>query len=82
MALARPIVATAVAMIPEILGDGGVLVPPGDVAELARGIRSLLDDPGRAADLARRARARCVADYSFAAARARLFPLIEQVARR
>jgi glycosyltransferase involved in cell wall biosynthesis len=82
MALARPIVATAVAMIPEILGDGGVLVPPGDVVELARGIRSLLDDPGRAADLARRARARCVADYSFAAARARLFPLIEHVARR
>jgi glycosyltransferase involved in cell wall biosynthesis len=80
MALARPIVATAVAMIPEILGDGGMLVPPGDVAQLARGIRSLLDDRARAAALGRRARARCIADYSFTAARARLFPLIEHVA--
>jgi glycosyltransferase involved in cell wall biosynthesis len=82
MALARPIVATAVAMIPEILGEGGVLVPPGDVGELALGIRRLLDDPGRAAALGQRARARCVAEYSFAAARARLFPLIERVAAR
>jgi glycosyltransferase involved in cell wall biosynthesis len=82
MALARPIVATSVAMIPEILGDGGVLVPPGGVVELARGIRHLLDDPGHAAALGRRARARCIADYSFTAARARLFPLIDQVASR
>jgi glycosyltransferase involved in cell wall biosynthesis len=82
MALARPIVATTVSMIPEMLADGGVLVPPGDVAGLARAIRGLLDEPERAAALGRRARARCVAHYSFAAARARLFPLIEAVSAR
>jgi glycosyltransferase involved in cell wall biosynthesis len=80
MALARPIVATAVAMIPEILGDGGVLVPPADVTQLARGIHSLLDDSRHAAALGQRARARCIATYSFTAARARLFPLIDQIA--
>jgi glycosyltransferase involved in cell wall biosynthesis len=80
MALARPIVATAVAMIPEIVGNAGVLVEPGDVAGLARAIRSLLDAPDRAAALGRRARARCVAEYSFTAARARLYPLIDHLA--
>jgi glycosyltransferase involved in cell wall biosynthesis len=67
-------------MIPEILGDGGVLVPPADVTQLARGIHSLLDDSRHAAALGQRARARCIATYSFTAARARLFPLIDQIA--
>lgn len=78
MALARPIVSTAVSMIPEILQDCGVLVPPGDVVALATGLRRLLDDPASAQELGRRARARCQAHYSFTAARAALFPLIER----
>lgn len=82
MALGRPIVATAVSMIPEILDDGGVVVPPGDIGELAKAIHRLVAEPETAAALGRRARARCVAEYSFTAARARLFPLIEQVATR
>ena len=82
MALARPIVATRVAMIPEILDDCGLLVSPGDVAGLARAIRDLLDDRARAAALGRRARARCVAEYSFGAARARLYPLLDDVVGR
>src|ERR1051326_2979181 len=35
MALARPIVSTAVSMIPEMLDGCGVLVPPGDAVALA-----------------------------------------------
>ncbi|MGH7313090.1 MAG: glycosyltransferase family 4 protein [Candidatus Rokuibacteriota bacterium] len=80
MALGRPIVATAVSMIPEILDGCGVVVPPGDVGRLADAIRRLVDEPETAAELGRRARARCVAEYSFTAARARLFPLIDQLA--
>jgi glycosyltransferase involved in cell wall biosynthesis len=79
MALGRPIVATSVAMIPEILGGCGLVVPPGDVAALAAALRRLLADAAAAAELGRRARARCREHYSFAAARARLFPLVEQV---
>ncbi len=82
MALGRPVVATAVSMIPEVLAGCGLIVPPGDVAALAAAIGRLLDDPNEAAVLGRRARERCVAEYSFGAARARLFPLIEAVTAR
>jgi glycosyltransferase involved in cell wall biosynthesis len=78
MALARPIVSTAVSMIPEILEGCGILVPPGDPVALAVSLRRLLDDPGTAAELGRRARERCHARYSYAAARAALFPLVER----
>jgi glycosyltransferase involved in cell wall biosynthesis len=78
MALARPIVSTAVSMIPEILEGCGVLVPPGDAVALAASLRRLLDDPDTAAALGRRARERCHARYSYAAARAALFPLVER----
>ena len=41
---------------------------------LAASLRRLLDDPDGAAELGRRARARCEQHYSFAAARAALYP--------
>jgi glycosyltransferase involved in cell wall biosynthesis len=46
MALARPIVASAVGGIPEMLvdGDSGRLVPPGDPAALATAVTALLRD--------------------------------------
>jgi glycosyltransferase involved in cell wall biosynthesis len=80
MALARPLVSTSVSMIPEILDGCGIVVPPGDVPALASAIRRLLDDPNGAAALGLRARARCESDYSYHAARARLFPLLEKLA--
>ena len=78
MALGRPIVSTAVSMIPEILDGCGVLVPPGNVVALATALRQLLDDPASAAELGRRARERCREHYSFTAARASLFPIVER----
>lgn len=50
MALGRPIVATRVGGIPEIVVDGetGVLVPPGDHRSLAAAIGALLSDTERA----------------------------------
>ena len=82
MAMARPIVATEVSMIPEMLEGCGVVVPPEDPSALAKAIGGLLADPSRAADLGRHARQRCIAQYSFTSARATLFPLIEAVASR
>jgi glycosyltransferase involved in cell wall biosynthesis len=82
MALARPIVSTAVSMIPEILEGCGVLVRPGDPTALRAALGRLLDDPAGAAELGRRARRRCAERYSFAAARAVLFPLIDDLAAR
>ena len=82
MALARPIVSTSVSMIPEILDGCGVVVAPGDPPALAGAIARLLADHDLAAALGRRARERCEAEYSFAAARRRLFPLIDALAAR
>jgi glycosyltransferase involved in cell wall biosynthesis len=79
MALGRPIVSTSVSMIPEILEGCGLVIPPGDVRALAAALGQLLADRGMAEDLGRRARARCAARYSFAAARERLYPLVERV---
>lgn len=46
MALGRPIVATAVGGVPELLGTGsGILVPSGDAAALAREVERVLADP-------------------------------------
>lgn len=56
--IGRPLVATAVGGTPELVGDAGLLVPPGDPAALGRAVTRLLDDAGLAARLARAARAR------------------------
>ena len=79
MAMARPIVSTSVSMIPEVLEGCGLLVPPGEPRALRAVLETLLADPDRARELGRRARARCVERYSFASARAVLFPLIERL---
>jgi glycosyltransferase involved in cell wall biosynthesis len=42
-----PLVSTAVGGLPELLGDGALLIPAGDVTALDEAVRDLLDDPGR-----------------------------------
>jgi glycosyltransferase involved in cell wall biosynthesis len=51
-----PLIATAVGGIPELVGDGALLVPPGDVEALDTAVTRLLDDPGERAAYARRGR--------------------------
>ena len=53
----RPLVASAVGALPDLVQDGAVLVPPGDPAALAAAVRRLLDDPKEAAAVAARGRA-------------------------
>lgn len=69
MACEKPIVATSVGGIPDAVSDGieALLVPAADPAALARAVGILLDDPARAALLARAARDRAVRDYSIGA---------------
>jgi glycosyltransferase involved in cell wall biosynthesis len=56
LAAARPVVATAVGGVPDLLEHGrlGVLVPPGNERALATAMADLLDHPARAAKLAQR----------------------------
>lgn len=65
MAMARPIVATAVSDLPEILDGSGHLVPPGAPDELAGALEQVLADPGRSAAMGQAARARCEERYSW-----------------
>ncbi len=58
MALGKPVVASAVGGIPEIVTDGvdGLLVPPGDAAALSAALRCVIEDRGLADALGRDAR--------------------------
>lgn len=60
MAVELPVVSTIVGGVAEIVRDGvdGVLVPPGDVEGVARGVLSLLRDEGLRRSMAREARLR------------------------
>jgi len=74
MAAARPVVATGVGAVPEVLEDGacGLLVPPGDASALAAALVEVLDRPAEARARAARASQRVRAVYSSAAQARRL----------
>jgi glycosyltransferase involved in cell wall biosynthesis len=67
MRAAKPIVATAVGGIPDIIEDGthGLLVPPRDPRALAAAVKRLLDEPELGRDLGARARVRQQAEFRF-----------------
>lgn len=58
LAAGRPLVASSVGGVPDLVGDGAVLVPAGDPDALATAVCRLLDDPAEAAALAARGVAR------------------------
>jgi glycosyltransferase involved in cell wall biosynthesis len=64
MAMAKPIVASAVSDLPQTLDGCAKLVSPGDVKELAGAISGLLQNPSEGRLLGERARKRCLDKYS------------------
>ena len=58
MAQARPIVATGVGGVPDVVRGCGIVAPPGDVHALAQGVSTLLRAPALAAQLGQRGYAR------------------------
>jgi glycosyltransferase involved in cell wall biosynthesis len=54
MACGVPVVSTTGGALPEVVGDAGVLVPPGDDRALAAAILDLLGDTDKAAQLGRK----------------------------
>ena len=68
MAAARPLIATNVGGIPDLVEDGvtGLLIPPGDANALAAAVKSLLADPARAEAMGRAGRARWENNFSLA----------------
>ena len=64
MAMARPVIATAISDLPLILDGCGWVVPPGDADALARTIGEALGNPGAAASRGQAAREKCARLYS------------------
>lgn len=67
LARGRPLVATEVGALPEMVlnGDNGFLVPPRNATGLARTIRILLDDPDRRTKMGERARRTAETRFGF-----------------
>ncbi|MBX7165470.1 MAG: glycosyltransferase [Pirellulales bacterium] len=84
MACEKPIVATAVGSIPEMVLDGecGFLVPPGDVETLAARMSDLMSDPARAAALGRRGRQEVISRASLDSMVSGYQDLIERIYRQ
>ncbi|MCU0309550.1 MAG: glycosyltransferase [Acidimicrobiales bacterium] len=80
MAAGVAVVASDVGSLPEVLGDAGVLVAPGDVEVLAGALAELRDDPGLRAALAAAGRERA-RHYSWAAVAGRQAELYAGMAR-
>jgi glycosyltransferase involved in cell wall biosynthesis len=81
MATGVPVVASASGSLPEVVDDGGVLVPPGDVEALRATLAALLRDPDRLVELGKRAEARSVR-YSWHNIALRQRALYEEMVRR
>jgi len=82
MAMGRPVVATGVGVIPELIADGesGWLVPPGDAPALAAALAPLVRDPDAAGAMGARGRARAESEYSLSRWVERTRALYRQVA--
>jgi glycosyltransferase involved in cell wall biosynthesis len=64
LACATPVVASRTGAVPEVVGDCGLLVEPGDADALAGAITGALADPARLGALGRRGRERVIARFS------------------
>lgn len=67
MAMAKPVLATRVGDIPEILGDTGYLVDPSAPEQLVAQIQGILQNWEEAHERGKKARERCVKHYSIQA---------------
>jgi glycosyltransferase involved in cell wall biosynthesis len=84
MACARPVVASKVGGIPEVVRDGvdGVLVAPENPALLAHAVRDLLADPARAAALGAEARRRVRDHFTLERERSTDLAILEQLLKK
>ncbi len=65
MAMAKPIIATKVSDLPEILDGCGWLVEPEKPKQLAKTIQYVLNNPQKADKMGREARQKCIKKYSW-----------------
>jgi glycosyltransferase involved in cell wall biosynthesis len=79
MAMGKPIVATRISDIPEVLGGCGYLVDPNEPSQLADAIQYILSHPDEALLKGHAARERCKKLYDMHNLESGLCELVEQV---
>ncbi|MEM9162268.1 MAG: glycosyltransferase family 4 protein [Cyanobacteria bacterium P01_F01_bin.4] len=79
MAMSKPILATRVGDIPDILQDTGYLVDPKSPEQMADRVTHIFANLAEAEAKARKARIRCVEHYSIAAMAQHLLPVMQSV---
>lgn len=79
MAMAKPIIATRVSDIPEVLGDCGYLVDPNEPSQLATAIQHILSHSDEAHAKGQAAREKCQRMYDIKILGSGLRELVEQV---
>ncbi|MEM7770993.1 MAG: glycosyltransferase family 4 protein [Cyanobacteria bacterium P01_E01_bin.6] len=77
MAMAKPVLATAVGDIPSILGTAGYIVQPSQVDHMAEAIQCIFDNFGQAMHRGILARKRCIEDYSIDSMASKLSPILQ-----
>lgn len=78
MAMAKPVVSTAVNDIPNVLHECGVVVPAGDIKKMADSIKMIIEDESRGVQLGKKAREKCVEYYSYSSVSKILINLFEK----
>ena len=79
MAMGKPIVATAVSDLPEVLDGCGILVPSGRVDATAQAYQLVFDDASAASAMGQRARVRCTERYGADTSRQALLKLVAEL---
>ena len=79
MASSKPIVATAVGGLPEVIGNGGILIRSGDTSRMAKEAIKLLNSPGLRKEIGARGRKRAEALFSWDVSLQKTLALYHQV---
>jgi glycosyltransferase involved in cell wall biosynthesis len=58
MACGTPVISTTAGALPEVVGDAGILIPPGDTGAIIQSVASLLDDGNKRRELGEKGRQR------------------------
>jgi glycosyltransferase involved in cell wall biosynthesis len=79
MSMAKPIIATDVSDISEILAGSGLVVKPSDPKSISDSIDNILSNPKESAKMGKNARKRLIKEYSWDNMREILYNMIEEV---
>jgi glycosyltransferase involved in cell wall biosynthesis len=79
MAAGKPIITTRTGAIPEVVGDGAILIPPDDYQSLAKSMMRLLNDENLCISLGEKARQIVIAKYDIQKASREFLSLYENI---